>query len=101
MDVVTKAFQGTPFQNSPEVMKIRPYVETSSDFGLKIMSCKMAIQTQSAVAYLLVYSRTDDLLSSLYTRFCARTDMMSSHHYTRYRAGVDTPHVVIYVAQRY
>lgn len=66
MDTVTEDFRGTPFQNSPvEVMKIRPYVETSSDFGLKIMSRKIATHIQSAVAYLSVYPLTDDLPSSI------------------------------------
>lgn len=84
MDTVTEDFRGTPFQNSPvEVMKIRPYVETSSDFGLKIMSRKIATHIQSAVAYLSVYPLTDDLPSSIQTRLCARADMMPSHHYSR------------------
>lgn len=50
------------------------------DFGLKIVSHKIATQLKSAVAHLSVSSLPDDFLSSLHTRLCAPADMMSSHH---------------------
>lgn len=81
--------------HTPKFMKTGLYVETSSDFGWKIKSPKIATRIQWAVTYLFVYLLPNGLLSSV--TYHPKAGIISSHHCNHY--SVNSLHSGNYTVQ--